>query len=78
MSAETCSRCGAVNTPHTCSWFTAEDICCVCQEEEKLAPNYAAAKAAELAAVQGGNYNFAGIGLAPEDVAALTVARSRR
>jgi hypothetical protein len=73
-----CPRCHGPMFSHSCSWFTDEDICSDCQQDERHAPNYAAARAAEAAAVRRGDYNFRGIGLAPEDVEALAAARRRR
>ena len=74
----TCPRCGAVDAPYTCSWFSSQEICCECQQEEQVAPNYAQARAAEDEALQRKDFNFPGIGLAPEDIAVLAVARQLR
>jgi hypothetical protein len=74
----TCERCGAETLGHSMSWFTTEDLCDACKTEEREAPNYNRARAAEESAVRAGMYNFAGIGLAPEDAAALAAARARR
>jgi hypothetical protein len=60
------------------SYFTTEDVCGDCHDEERGAPNYQRARDAEEAACRAGNYNFPGIGLAPEDVAYLAAARARR
>jgi len=42
--------------------FNTEMICSDCKGKERHHPDYAAAQAAELAAVQAGDYNFSGIG----------------
>ena len=73
-----CPRCGGSMRSYTCSWFTTESICTTCQQEEKSAPNFEAARAAEEAAIRNGDYNFPGIGLAAEDLEALAAARRGR
>ena len=73
-----CPRCGGSMQTYTCSWFTTESICTTCQQEEKSAPNFEAARAAEADAIRRGDFNFPGIGLAPEDVEALAASRRER
>jgi hypothetical protein len=74
----TCPRCGAKDFCYSMSWFTTEDVCCTCKDEERHAPNYDAARAAELASVQRGDRHFAGIGLGAADAAALAAVRAQR
>jgi len=74
----TCPRCGAELRIHIMSVFNTDDLCPDCHDDEQGAPNYARAKAAEEAAVRAGNYNFPGIGLAPEDQAAIAAIRQQR
>ncbi len=52
---------------HSVSYFNTEDICCDCKTDERHFPGYAAALAAEEAAVRGGNLNFPGVGLSEID-----------
>lgn len=61
-----CQRCGAEGTSKTTSYFNIDWICGSCVEREKAHPAYAAARAAEEAAVKAGNYNFAGVGCPPD------------
>jgi hypothetical protein len=49
------------------SRFNTDELCLECIMDEKEAPGYPQAAAAERAAVRAGNYNFPGIGLGPED-----------
>jgi hypothetical protein len=62
-----CPRCGAALKSYTTSYFNTEIICFQCKIDEKAFPNYERATAAERAAVQGGDYNYKGIGLAEAD-----------
>jgi hypothetical protein len=74
-----CARCGADLAPGSImSRFNTEQICNPCRADEKLAPNYATAEAAELAAVRAGIRYFEGIGLSPEDQAFLAARRAAR
>ena len=75
---EGCKRCGAATNAQTMSFFNTETVCMLCKEEEKGAPNYARARAAEEAACRAGDFNFAGIGLAEEDEAFLAERRRTR
>ncbi len=52
---------------HSVSYFNTEDICCDCKIDERQFPRYAAALAAEEAAVRAGNLNFTGVGLSELD-----------
>jgi len=75
----TCPRCGGDLHCHSVSYFNTEDICCDCKTEERQFPGFAAAQAAEEAAVAGGNLNFPGVGLASSDLevmAQLIAARN--
>lgn len=57
-----CQRCHQQATSHIMSMFNTEMICAECKDKERRHPDYAAAQAAELSAVQAGDYNFSGIG----------------
>jgi len=73
-----CPRCGGDLHCHSVSYFNTEDICCDCKTEERQLPGFAAAQAAEEAAVAGGNLNFPGVGLTSSDrkvMAQLIAAR---
>lgn len=62
-----CDRCGADDSAFIGSFFNTELICLThCQPKEESHPKYEEARAAELAAVLAGDYNFPGIGLPPE------------
>lgn len=63
---ERCERCGAETYVVSMSWFNTEMICLACQARERAHPDFAAAKAAEEAAVRRGDYNFPGVGLPPD------------
>lgn len=72
-----CDRCGDRITVSGMSFFN-EDICCLaCLDDEKEAPTYASAKAAEAAAVQRGDYNFSA-GLTHADSVFLAARRASR
>jgi hypothetical protein len=75
----TCQRCGDPLAVSSMSFFN-EDVCCVpCLDDERDAPTYAAARAAEAQAVRNRNYNFSA-GLTPADrsfLAARLAARRR-
>jgi hypothetical protein len=60
------------------SKFNRDIICTPCKDDECEAPGYAAADAAEVAAVRSGNYNFSGIGLSPQDHKCLAARRVAR
>lgn len=57
---EKCGRCGKKLNSYSTSFFSTEVVCTECKTEEREAPHYAVAKAAEEAAVKAGNYNFPG------------------
>lgn len=61
-----CERCGKKVIATTMSVFNTETICVgvpdSCKERERRHPKYEEARAAEVAAVRGGNFNFPGIG----------------
>lgn len=61
-----CQRCHKPTGTTTGSYFNEQMICLECEAKEKAHPQYEAARAAELQAVKGGNYNFPGIGLPPD------------
>lgn len=62
-----CARCHAdfASVPSIMSKFNAETICLSCKHRERLHPDYAAADAAEIAAVRAGQLNFPGVGNCP-------------
>jgi hypothetical protein len=62
----------------TLSYFNTEEICMDCSADEKLAPGFRAARAAEEAAVRGGNLNFPGLGLSAVNDAFLAERRRKR
>lgn len=64
-----CQRCGAdlVKTGSIVSKFNTDTICLDCKDRERKHPDYPAADAAELAAVQRGEMNFPGVGC-PRDL----------
>jgi hypothetical protein len=66
-----CDRCHREVHAHIMSKFNRDDLCLDCKNDERECPNYAAADLAEFKAVKGGDLNFPGIGLAPEDRAFL-------
>jgi recombinational DNA repair protein (RecF pathway) len=57
-----CQRCSKETRVTTMSRFNTQILCMECLEKEKKHPKYKEAAAAELRAVQAGNYNFSGIG----------------
>jgi hypothetical protein len=73
-----CPRCGALLKAWTMSYFNTEEICMACSADEKLAPGFPAARAAEEAAVRAGNLNFPGLGLSAIDDAFLAERRRKR
>ena len=69
-----CQRCGDPLGVSSMSFFN-EDVCCTpCLDDEKDAPTYAAAKAAE---VRNRNYNFSA-GLTPADRSFLAARLAAR
>jgi len=76
----TCERCGADLrvVAHTMSRFNTQIVCTPCHDDERRAPNYVKARDTESEAVRRGEFNFPGIGLAPEDEAFLAEAREQR
>lgn len=73
-----CPRCGGPMSSFSMSFFNTEEICMDCVADECLAPGFAAARAAEEAAVLGGNFNFPGVGLSAADDAFLAERRAER
>ena len=74
----TCDRCGQALGAWSTSYFNTDTLCVPCKADEMLAPNYERAVQAEAAACRGGNLNFPGIGLSPEDETFLAARRARR
>lgn len=59
-----CDRCGgSLSSGRTLSMFNMQVICRTCKETEKKRDDYKKARAADLAEIKKGNYNFPGIGL---------------
>jgi hypothetical protein len=69
---EKCDRCSAKLDVSIMSKFNVDTLCDRCADDERLAPGYAAASQAEMAAVRNGDMNFPGVGLSSEDQAFLT------
>lgn len=62
-----CYRCGKETEIYSMSFFNT-DLCCEeCLEKERKHPRFKLAHAAEVAACERGDFNFAGIGK-PEDL----------
>ena len=62
-----CDRCHQPTIATITSMFNTDTICLECKKLERENPRYAEAVAADKAAIRGGNFNFAGIGLPDED-----------
>lgn len=73
-----CPRCGGPMSSFSVSFFNIEEVCMDCKADERLAPGFAAAQAAEEAAVQRGDFNFPGVGLSAADDAFLAERRAAR
>lgn len=78
FSSTNCDRCGAAFGPRIMSKFNRETICSACKADERLAPGFAAADAAEIASVRAGAKDFPGVGLGPDDLAFLAARRAAR
>jgi hypothetical protein len=76
--ANHCDRCNGPLVLSMMSKFNTDILCTQCQDDECEAPGYAAADAAEVAAVRAGDYNFLGTGLSPQDHAFLAARRAAR
>lgn len=61
-----CERCGTESYGFIVSMFNTQTVCFPCKKAEEEHPLYQEARAAELAAVKNGDFNFPGIGLPPE------------
>jgi len=57
-----CQRCYKEASAHTMSMYSTRLICLDCEAEERKRDDYAAARAADVAAIKSGNYNFNGVG----------------
>jgi len=73
-----CDRCGKESHGTIVSKFNTDSLCDDCHDDERLAPGYQAADAAELAACRRGDFNFEGVGLSTEDIAFLAKRRKGR
>jgi hypothetical protein len=58
----TCDRCGKQTSLTIMSMFNTDTLCESCKDSEERHPSYGHAVDAELAAVQSGDLNYAGIG----------------
>ncbi len=65
--AQVCERCEEESVVTTMSMFNTQHCCPECIEKERDHPDFPDARAAELDALQAGNYNYPGIGL-PSDL----------
>lgn len=66
MSAGRCPRCGDPLGAFTMSMFNMENICMPCKAREREHPRYPEAEAADVRAIERGDYNFPGIGCPPD------------
>lgn len=74
-----CQRCGEPLTVSSTSFFNSDVCCMACLKDEKEAPGYVQAKAAEEAAVRGGDYNFNfGLSAADREFLAARLAARRK
>ena len=73
-----CDRCNCELKLSIMSKFNTDILCPLCSVDEKEAPGYPRASAAETAAVRSGDYNFPVVGLSPEDRAYLADLRKSR
>lgn len=78
FSKTRCDRCGAPFGSKIMSKFNQDALCVDCKEDERLAPGFASADAAELAAVRAGVADYPGVGLGPKDQAFLAARRACR
>lgn len=62
-----CDRCGSPLAARTMSKFNRDTICLNCKTDERDAPGFAQADAAEVAAVRSGQKDYPGVGLSEED-----------
>lgn len=62
IGKQRCDRCGQETLATIMSMFNTQTICMECKEAEKKDPRYQEARAADEAAIRGGNFNFPGIG----------------
>ena len=80
VRATSCDRCDVPfsNIASIMSKFNRDWICTTCKADEEALPSYAAASAAEVASVRGGDYNFRGVGLSLFDRECLAEMRKAR
>lgn len=78
MGGWLCDRCGEHTMISIMSKFNCDTLCRECKNDERLAPGYAAADEAEVAAVMAGLPNFAGVGLKLADDLFLAARRTAR
>ena len=74
----TCTRCGCKAPAFIMSFFNEDWICLDCEEDEKGAPGYGAARLRELEEVKRGNTRFAGVGLDRDDWKHLLAKQKER
>jgi hypothetical protein len=73
-----CARCDRTTLSSTMSRFNTDILCLPCERDERDAPGYPEAHAAEHAAVAANNWNFSGVGLSPDAAAFLAARRAER
>ena len=78
LGKDHCDRCGDATSTTIMSKFNTDTLCLPCKRDERLAPGYAAADEAEVAAVRAGGRHFPGVGLSPADAAFLADRRATR
>jgi len=57
-----CQRCFKESGGHTMSMYSTLLICLDCEKQERKRGDYEAARAADIAAIRAGDYNFKGAG----------------
>lgn len=73
-----CDRCGVTLRAWSTSYFDV-DVCCMeCLDDERLAPTYAEARAAEERQVLARNYRYEGADMTPADREFLAQRRAAR
>lgn len=73
-----CTRCNENAPAFVMSFFNTDWICLDCEEDEKGAPGYGAARFRELEEVKKGNPRFEGVGLDRDDWAYLMAKMEER
>jgi len=66
IGKQKCDRCGQETLATIMSMFNTQTICMDCKDREEKDPRYQEARAADEAAIRGGDFNFPGIGKDPK------------